>query len=112
MKNSATIYCDGEPTSPERATYVDAVYGLFPAFILSTTTLIVVSLLTKPPEGVDDHFESFNKPLSALSSSDDPTGTPEYVTDGGRDVDPKAVTETDTIRAHVEESNYWNSGED
>ncbi|MGQ3413750.1 sodium/proline symporter [Natrinema sp. LN54] len=88
------------------------VYGLFPAFILSTATLIVVSLVTTPPEGVDDHFESFDKPLSALSSSDDPTGTPDYVTDGGRDVDPKAVTETDTIRAHVEESDYWESGEE
>ncbi|QCS44869.1 sodium/proline symporter [Natrinema versiforme] len=88
------------------------VYGLFPAFIFSTATLIVVSLVTTPPEGVDDHFESFDKPLSALSSSDDPTGTPDYVTDGGRDVDPKAVTETDTIRAHVEESDYWESGEE
>ncbi|OLZ42157.1 sodium:proline symporter [Natrinema saccharevitans] len=88
------------------------VYGLFPAFILSTATLIVVSLLTTPPEGVDDHFDSFNKPLSALSSSDDPTGTPEYVTDGGRDVGPKAVTETDNIRAHVRASEYWDEGDE
>ncbi|AGB33349.1 sodium solute transporter superfamily protein [Natrinema pellirubrum DSM 15624] len=88
------------------------VYGLFPAFILSTATLIVVSLLTTPPEGVDDHFDSFNKPLSALSSADDPTGTPDYVTDGGRDVEPKAVTETDTIRAHVTASEYWDEGDE
>ncbi|OAQ53391.1 sodium:proline symporter [Natrinema mahii] len=88
------------------------VYGLFPAFILSTVTLIVVSLLTTPPEGVDDHFDSFNKPLSALSSADDPTGTPDYVTDGGRDVGPKAVTETDNIRAHVRASEYWDEGEE
>ncbi|QCC58573.1 sodium/proline symporter [Natrinema thermotolerans] len=88
------------------------VYGLFPAFILSTATLIVVSLLTTPPEGVDDHFDSFNKPLSSLSSADDPTGTPDYVTDGGRDVEPKAVTETDTIRAHVTASEYWDEGDE
>ncbi|SEW09850.1 sodium/proline symporter [Natrinema salifodinae] len=83
------------------------VYGLFPAFVLSTTTLIVVSLATSPPEGVDDHFDVFDKPLSALSSSDSPTGAPDYVTDGGRDVEPKAVTETDNIRAHVTASDYW-----
>ncbi|WP_121741972.1 sodium/proline symporter [Natronorubrum halophilum] len=88
------------------------VYGLFPAFILSTLTLIVGSLLTTPPEGVDDHFDTFDKPLPALSSADDPTGTPEYVTDGGRDVAPKAVTETDTIRAHVTASDYWETGEE
>ncbi|MBZ6495218.1 sodium/proline symporter [Natrinema longum] len=88
------------------------VYGLFPAFILSTTTLIVVSLFTRPPEGVDDHFDTFDKPLSALSSGDDPTGTPEYVTDGGRDVEPKAITETDNIRAHVAASDYWETGEE
>ncbi|PCR92130.1 sodium/proline symporter [Natrinema ejinorense] len=88
------------------------VYGLFPAFILSTTTLIVVSLLTRPPEGVDDHFDTFDKPLSALSSDDDPTGTPEYVTDGGRDIEPKAITETDNIRAHVAASDYWETGDE
>ncbi|GAB3670038.1 sodium/proline symporter [Halopiger thermotolerans] len=87
------------------------VYGLFPAFILSTTTLIVVSLLTRPPEGVDEHFDVFDKPLSALSSTESPTGTPDYVTDGGRDVDPKAVTETDNIRAHVAASDYWADSE-
>ncbi|RKD88949.1 sodium/proline symporter [Halopiger aswanensis] len=88
------------------------VYGLFPAFILSVTTLIVVSLLTRPPEGVDEHFDVFDKPLSALSSSESPTGTPDYVTDGGRDVDPKAVTETDNIRAHVAASDYWEEGDE
>ncbi|MFD1562721.1 sodium/proline symporter [Haloarchaeobius amylolyticus] len=87
------------------------VYGLFPAFVLSTTTLIVVSLLTRPPEGVDDHFNVFDKPLSALSSSDQPTGAPDYVTDGGRDVSPKAVTETDAIRAHVDATDYWEEGD-
>jgi len=88
------------------------VYGLFPAFILSTTTLVVVSLLTRPPEGVDDHFNVFDKPLSALSSTESPTGTPDYVTDGGRDVSPKAVTETDTIRAHVDATDYWDEGDE
>ncbi|SDC08367.1 sodium/proline symporter [Natrinema hispanicum] len=88
------------------------VYGLFPAFILSTTTLVVVSLLTRPPEGVNDHFNVFDKPLSALSSTESPTGTPDYVTDGGRDVSPKAVTETDTIRAHVDATDYWDEGDE
>ncbi|ELY57844.1 sodium/proline symporter [Natronococcus jeotgali] len=88
------------------------VYGLFPAFVLSTATLIGVSLATRPPEGVDDHFDVFDKPLSALSSGDTPTGAPEYVTDGGRDVDPKAVTETDNVRAHVAASGYWEEGDE
>ncbi|WP_306052563.1 sodium/proline symporter [Natronococcus wangiae] len=88
------------------------VYGLFPAFVLSTATLVVVSLATRPPEGVDDHFDVFDKPLSALSSSDRPAGTPDYVTDGGRDVGPKAVTETDNIRAHVAASDYWEEGDE
>ena len=87
------------------------VYGLFPAFVLSVATLVVVSLLTQPPEGVDEHFDVFDKPLSALSSTDDPTGTPDYVTDGGRDVEPKAVTETDNIRAHVDAADYWEGEE-
>ncbi|MFC6719108.1 sodium/proline symporter [Natrialbaceae archaeon GCM10025810] len=88
------------------------VYGLFPAFVLSTATLVVVSLLTKPPEGVGDHFESFDKPLSAFTTGEEPTGTPDYVTDGGRDVEPKAVTEIDTVRAHVTASDYWVSDEE
>jgi len=73
--------------------------------------MIVVSLLMRPPEGVDDHFDMFDKPLSALSSSDQPTGAPEYVTDGGQDVSPKVVTETDAIRAHVDAADYWDEGD-
>jgi sodium/proline symporter len=99
------------------------VYGLFPAFVLSSLTLVVVSLLTRPPEGVDDHFDVFDKPLSAVSADQRPGGTPGYVadgagdrpeTDGGRPVDasdadlgPKAITEADNIRAHVAASGYW-----
>ncbi|GAA0226778.1 sodium/proline symporter [Haladaptatus pallidirubidus] len=83
------------------------VYGLFPAFILSVLTLISVSLVTKPPSGVEDHFDVFDKPLSAVTSEPG-SGTPSYVTDGGRDVSPKAITEADNIRAHVGESGYWN----
>ncbi|WP_425490729.1 sodium/proline symporter [Haloprofundus salilacus] len=85
------------------------VYGLFPAFILSSLTLIVVSLLTRPPEGVDDDFDVFEKPLSAVVSERQRGGAPDYVTDGGRDR-PKAVTEADNIRAHVAASNYWDDG--
>ncbi|WP_049969679.1 sodium/proline symporter [Haladaptatus cibarius] len=84
------------------------VYGLFPAFILSVITLISVSLVTKPPSGVEDHFDIFDKPLSAVTSEPG-SGTPSYVTDGGRDVSPKAITEADNIRAHVGESGYWNN---
>ncbi|WP_435155231.1 sodium/proline symporter [Haladaptatus sp. DFWS20] len=83
------------------------VYGLFPAFILSVLTLVSVSLVTKPPSGVEDHFDVFDKPLSAVTSQPG-SGTPSYVTDGGRDVSPKAITEADNIRAHVGESGYWN----
>jgi len=90
------------------------VYGLFPAFVLSAATLVSVSLLTKPPRGVDDHFDVFDKPLSAVTSQPG-DGTPSYVTDGGddlatdggRDASPKAVTETDAIRAHVDATDYW-----
>ncbi|WP_435101523.1 sodium/proline symporter [Halarchaeum sp. P4] len=78
------------------------VYGLFPAFILSTVVLVVVSLLTQPPEGVDEHFEVFDKPLAAVVEEDQ-----EYAADGGRDYPPKAVTENDTIRAHVDAADYW-----
>jgi sodium/proline symporter len=83
------------------------VYGLFPAFILSVLTLVSVSLVTKPPSGVDEHFDVFDKPLSQVTSGTG-SGTPSYVTDGGRDVSPKAVTEADNIRAHVGASGYWN----
>lgn len=89
------------------------VYGLFPAFILSGVTLIVVSLLTEPPERetVEAQFEVFKKPLSAVTAN----GGPEYATDGGyipeevdpRDIEPKVITEADNIRAHVEENDYW-----
>ncbi|WP_227353526.1 sodium/proline symporter [Haladaptatus salinisoli] len=82
------------------------VYGLFPAFILSVLTLVSVSLVTKPPSGVDEHFDVFDKPLSQVTSGTG-GGTPSYVTDGGRDVSPKAVTEADNIRAHVDASGYW-----
>ncbi|SIR45200.1 sodium/proline symporter [Haladaptatus litoreus] len=85
------------------------VYGLFPAFILSVITLVSVSLVTKPPSGVEDHFDIFDKPLSAVTSEPG-SGTPSYVTDGGRDVSPKAITEADNIRTHVGESGYWNDG--
>ncbi len=79
------------------------VYGLFPAFVLSTLVLVIVSLLTSPPDGVDERFETFDKPLSAVLSED---GTPEYATDGGAvavdaPTEPKVVTETDNIRSHV-----------
>ncbi|MCL7416299.1 MAG: sodium/proline symporter [Halalkalicoccus sp.] len=81
------------------------VYGLFPAFVLSTLTLIAVSLLTSPPDGVDEQFEVFDKPLSAITSGESAGGTPDYVTDGGTRA--KAVTEVDTVRAHVRASGYW-----
>lgn len=77
------------------------VYGLFPAFILSVLTLVIVSLLTSPPDGVDERFAVFDKPLSAVLSED---GTPEYATDGGAAAEssrPKVVTEADNIRSHV-----------
>ncbi len=94
------------------------VYGLFPAFILSALTLVGVSLVTNPPRGVDEHFDIFDKPLSAVTSEPG-GGTPSYVTDGGRttdgdgarDVSPKAVTEADAIRAHVEAADYWDEQE-
>ncbi|WP_458185023.1 sodium/proline symporter [Haladaptatus sp. NG-WS-4] len=95
-----------EQTSPFFYNLV-GVYGLFPAFVLSVVTLVSVSLVTRPPSGVDEHFDVFDKPLSAVTSEPG-SGTPSYVTDGGEDVSPKAVTEADNIRAHVEESGYWN----
>jgi sodium/proline symporter len=85
------------------------VYGLFPAFVLSGITLIVVSLLTIPPsqEEIDDHFEVFHKPLSAVVSEErGPAGTPDFIADGGTP-QPKAITEMDSVRAHVEDADYW-----
>ncbi|WP_254544024.1 sodium/proline symporter [Halomarina pelagica] len=85
------------------------VYGLFPAFILSSLTLVVVSLLTRPPSGVDDQFDVFDKPLSAVVGQR-ASGSRDYVTDGGRDAAPVAVTEADAIRAHVADADYWRDG--
>jgi len=84
------------------------VYGLFPAFVLSVATLIVVSLLTDPPAGAEDHFDVFDKPLSAVIA-DGGDAAPDYAADGGLDGDtaPKVVTEGDNIRAHVAASGYW-----
>jgi sodium/proline symporter len=85
------------------------VYGLFPAFVVSTVTLILVSLLTTPPDQgvVADHFAVFDRPLSrVLAESDGDGDVPEAVTDGGRP-DPKAITELDNVRSHVEASDYW-----
>jgi sodium/proline symporter len=91
------------------------VYGLFPAFILSVSTLVTVSLLTEPPASVDDHFDVFDKPMSAVVSTDGQgDGVPDYATDGGLDGDdtsPKVVTETDNIRGHVAASGYWSDDE-
>ncbi|MDL5361840.1 sodium/proline symporter [Halalkalicoccus sp. NIPERK01] len=86
------------------------VYGLFPAFVLSTLTLIGVSLSTRPPEGVDEQFEVFDKPLSAVTAGGRAGGTPDYVTDGG--TREKAVTEADVVRAHVRASGYWDEHDD
>ncbi|MFB6082513.1 MAG: sodium/proline symporter [Halanaeroarchaeum sp.] len=85
------------------------VYGLFPAFIISVVVLVVVSLLTTPPdqEDVDEHFAVMHKPLSAVIDSDgEASGTPDYVADGGVP-EPKAVTEMDNIRGHVAATEYW-----
>lgn len=85
------------------------VYGLFPAFILSTVTLVVVSLLTTPPGDavLDEQFSIMRKPLSAvLQEEGDDAGPDPYATDGGMP-DPKAVTEADNIRTHVEHTDYW-----
>jgi len=82
------------------------VYGLFPAFVLSVATLIAVSLLTDPPADAEDHFDAFDKPLSAVIADGDGA---DYATDGGLDgeTSPKVVTEGDNIRAHVAASGYW-----
>ncbi|MFB6125438.1 MAG: sodium/proline symporter [Halanaeroarchaeum sp.] len=85
------------------------VYGLFPAFVISAIVMVVVSLLTTPPDqgDVEDHFEVMHKPLSAVIDEDgQPTGTPDYVADGGVP-EPKAITEMDNLRGHVADSDYW-----
>jgi len=97
---------------PESAAFwygLVTVYGLFPAFILSVLTLVSVSLLTEPPENVDEHFDVFDKPLSAIVEEEGSAGTAEYVTDGGTvtKTSPKVLTERDNIRAHVAASDYW-----
>lgn len=88
------------------------VYGLFPAFTLSATTLIVVSLVTEPPERPEEHFEVFQKPLSAVVSGDESPDS-QYMTDGGRgrDIPPKGITEYDNVRLHVDRSEYWDDEE-
>lgn len=89
------------------------VYGLFPAFVLSSLTLVAVSLFTTPPEQgrISDDFEAMHRPISdVVSGSDDRTGgAPSYVTDGGQP-EPKAITEMDNIRTHVDDSEYWRDG--
>lgn len=105
------------PESAEFLYGIVTVYGLFPAFVLSSLALIVVSLATSPPSGVGEHFEIFDKPLSAVASESGEDTAPEYVTDGGEvsastprsdtDTSPKVVTETDNIRAHVAAAGYW-----
>ncbi|NEU57206.1 sodium/proline symporter [Halorussus sp. MSC15.2] len=117
---------------PESAAFwygLVTVYGLFPAFVLSSVTLVVVSLFTEPPSDVDDHFDAFDKPLSAVVSTDG-DGAPDYATDGGErtdgprassnlrsdggtggDTSPKVVTEGDNIRGHVAASGYWSDDE-
>ena len=102
----------GEQTIANMSPFMEGlltVYGLFPAFVLSSLTLVVVSLATSPPrqDDVDKHFEVFHKPLSAVvSEGGGDTGTPDYLTDGGRP-EPKAITEMDNIREHVEATDYW-----
>lgn len=48
------------------------VYGLFPAFLLSTIVLIGVSLATQPPEEEDVQraFDIFDKPLEAITQEE------------------------------------------
>jgi len=92
---------------PPEATFLYGlvtVYGLFPAFVLSTLTLVIVSLLTTPPERgtVDEHFAVFGKPLPAIGSDDGADG--DYATDGGG---PRACTELDAVRHEVATSDYW-----
>ncbi|UWG48684.1 Na+/proline symporter [Halanaeroarchaeum sp. HSR-CO] len=87
------------------------VYGLAPAFVISAVALIVVSLLTTPPDqgDVEEHFDVMHKPLSAVIDEEGrgKAGTPDFITDGGMP-EPKAVTEMDNVRGHVAASDYWN----
>jgi sodium/proline symporter len=82
------------------------VYGLAPAFLLSTVALVVVSLLTTPPEqeAVAHHFAAMRKPLQAFT--DDSDGSTALRADGGTPA-PKAITEMDNVRGHVNASSYW-----
>ena len=82
------------------------VYGLAPAFVLSTIALVVVSLLTTPPEqeNVTRHFAAMRKPLQAFKTGDE--GATALRPDGGTP-EPKAVTEMDNVRSHVNASAYW-----
>lgn len=86
------------------------VYGLAPAFVLSTVALIVVSLLTTPPkqEEVERHFDVMHKPLSAVIdvNGNSESETTNLLTDGGRPK-PKVITEMDNVRRHVSDSDYW-----
>jgi sodium/proline symporter len=81
------------------------VYGLFPAVILSAITLVVVSLLTTPPERetVADHFSVFHRPIEAIQREERGADEQGYIADGG----PQACTELDAVRHHVEDSEYW-----
>lgn len=96
------------------------VYGLFPAFVLSTVVLITVSLLTDPPERVGEEFDVFDKPLSEVTTGTDDRDTSTYVTDGGTisgnessdTVRSRTVaTEVDVIRAYTEITGYCDTGE-
>ncbi|MCF2206709.1 sodium/proline symporter [Halobacterium salinarum] len=82
------------------------VYGLFPAFVVSAVVLVVVSLLTTPPDqdDVSEAFDMMHRPLAAITD-DDGDGS-EYATDGGRP-DPAPITEHDSIRSHVADTDYW-----
>lgn len=99
------------------------VYGLFPAFVLSSLMLIVVSLLTEPPEQVSEEFDVFDKPLSSVTTED--SDSPTYVSDGGVNIEhmteseredttdesvgPLAATEADIINAYVGTTGYWDT---
>jgi sodium/proline symporter len=84
------------------------VYGLAPAFVLSTIALVIVSLLTTPPEqeNVTRHFAAMRKPLQAFKTGDE--GSTALRPDGGTP-EPKAVTEMDNVRSHVNATAYWDN---